>query len=236
MLGTLRWKLGSRVFRLGLRLLGYDPARVVLFSHGDWAPGDQVRWGVAAARSTPETPDGITICVISDQKAALEAEIEKQFAPAPPPAPAPNVVVEVDAATMDGFQLELGRLKTGGWLSIPQPKTLPADIDRRVKVVTIGSREVLDWFTCALRDWPRFLSLPRLEGLPTDARVLMVREEPYERTFKFLVAHPSFEPVCEGQPPPPFPGPCACSRVAIELPDGGADADSYKLNPCTTRA
>jgi hypothetical protein len=67
--------------------------------------------------------------------------------------------------------------------------------ERRVKLVEVRARDVLDWFAGAVKGWPRFVELPHIEGLPPDATVENVRENHLTKCFEFVVSHPSFDPV-----------------------------------------
>jgi hypothetical protein len=73
--------------------------------------------------------------------------------------------------------------------------------DRRFRVYMVAEWDILDAFT--LRDDPpELLELPRLPGLPDDARILAVQHDFYVKAFAFLVESASFDPVPEGQPFP----------------------------------
>jgi hypothetical protein len=101
-------------------------------------------------------------------------------------------------------------------MSRPEPPD-PAVFHRRVKIVVIPARDVLDWFLFALTGWPRCVSLPKLDGLPAGVKVLSVRENWAARTFEFLVAHHTFEVVPDGMMPPEFPEPLKRESVTVEL-------------------
>lgn len=108
----------------------------------------------------------------------------------------------------------------------------PAEIDdrvrqsrenaRRLRIVSINELDVLGWFADALSGWAgvRALSLPEIGGLPAGAVVLAVHADHLRRVFDFTVGHPSFDPVPDGDPIPPFPGPLRQWRRVIELPRG----------------
>lgn len=75
----------------------------------------------------------------------------------------------------------------------------PPDIERRVRVVRIGARDVLDWFALAVaKESPDHVVLPFVELLPEGVKVLAVQHDFATRTFEFLVAHWSFDPVPDG--------------------------------------
>jgi hypothetical protein len=103
-------------------------------------------------------------------------------------------VCEVDEETHEAFQRSLARLSD----AIPARN----DIERRVAVVRIPASHVLDWFTFAVQGYPSHVGLLKLGGLPSGVRVLSVQADWRCRTFDFLIAHESFDPVPEGQVPP----------------------------------
>lgn len=78
------------------------------------------------------------------------------------------------------------------------------DITRRVRVYSLPALDVLDWFRFGLSGWPAVVKFPVFDFEHNDghARVLAVRENFYNRTFEFVVAHPLFDPVPEGHPTP----------------------------------
>ena len=75
-------------------------------------------------------------------------------------------------------------------------------MERRVRIVSLAYRDVLEWFTCALQGWPEFVRVPRIEGVPSDAKVLGVHHNFYTHRFDFLIKHESFDLVPAGDTPP----------------------------------
>lgn len=90
--------------------------------------------------------------------------------------------------------------------------------DRRVRVVRLRYYDVLDWFTFAVKGWPTNVVLPRYDGLPDGVQVLEVRDNPHYRTIDFFLAHPSFDPVPEGQAVPEYPGRLELRYDTVTLP------------------
>lgn len=80
------------------------------------------------------------------------------------------------------------------------------ELERRIKVVCIDASNVLEWFISGLRP-PVYVRLPVIEGVPNDAKVLSVREDIYGRYFRFLISHPSFDEVADGDMIPDLTGP-----------------------------
>jgi hypothetical protein len=90
--------------------------------------------------------------------------------------------------------------------------------ERRVKVASVRQHDVLDWFVYSLSGWPEHLVLPMLVGIPADAKVECVVNNPLARTFDFLISHPSFDEVPEGDVPPGFPDPRQVEYQVVAMP------------------
>ena len=93
--------------------------------------------------------------------------------------------------------------------------------ERRVKLVSLRHGDVLDWFASAVKGWPQCITLPRLTGLPEDVTILGVHQDFHRRQFVFLVSHPSFEVVPEGQIPPDFTAHLSHSFEVVSLNGDG---------------
>lgn len=92
--------------------------------------------------------------------------------------------------------------------------------ERRVRWVRVGERDVLDWFAMASGGFPQYLTVP-VFWLPDGARVLSVHHDVYRRCFAFLVEHPSFAAVPDGEVPPAVVG--EGRRQAVEIVNFEAD-------------
>ncbi len=78
-------------------------------------------------------------------------------------------------------------------------ETATAAAEHRLKPASVGCDDVLDAFAFGLAaDLPARVRVPRMVGLPAGAAVVGVQHDFYRRTFEFLVAHPSFDPVPVG--------------------------------------
>lgn len=112
--------------------------------------------------------------------------------------------------------------------------------ERRLMLVAIREHDVLDYFTFGMTaDVPAFLSVPVVDPpLPAGVSVLRVWHDAYHRVFNFVVSHPSFPEVPDGQilPTVGFGQPLAVRRKGFMLatengrPIPTADADE----PTTT--
>jgi len=71
-----------------------------------------------------------------------------------------------------------------------------------IRIVRVNVADVLDWFTYAARWWPGYVSLPVIDGVPKEAKVIGVREDHRLRVFEFTVWHESFAAVPLGEMPP----------------------------------
>lgn len=105
------------------------------------------------------------------------------------------------------------------------PSPTPAEVDRRLMLVRVGVYEILDWFTFAAKGWPQHLVLPTISGLPPDLRIVTVRENYLTRQFEFLVAHPSFAVVPEGECPPVYAD-MKAQRMVVDLSKREAKPDA----------
>lgn len=71
--------------------------------------------------------------------------------------------------------------------------------ERRVRMVGVPYHTVLDWFTFALKGFPQCVHLPKIDGIPEDAKVLSVHHDQMMREMRFFISHPSFDEVPNGQ-------------------------------------
>lgn len=106
---------------------------------------------------------------------------------------------------------------------------------RRVKVVGVGVSDVFDWFAMALHGWPAHIGLPRINGIPRDARVLGVHHDYLRNQFRFTIEHPSFDPVADGTEPPILPG-WQGEWLLVKLPqtDSPDQPVTVEASPCTS--
>lgn len=89
--------------------------------------------------------------------------------------------------------------------------------ERRLKLVVVNRHDVLDWFTFAVKGWPETVAVPILTGLPADVQVIDVRDNYHTRQIEFMVSHPSFDPVPEGQVPPRLPDPLQQGKMVVQF-------------------
>lgn len=91
---------------------------------------------------------------------------------------------------------------------------------RRVRALRVPYRTVLHALVFSKASLPDVVEVFRVPGLPEDVEVLSVHEDYMHRTFTFILTHPSFDPVPDGQMAPLHPpGNCApyfdCEVVRI---------------------
>lgn len=77
---------------------------------------------------------------------------------------------------------------------------MSADQDRRVKILSVSADLVKQFFFCQL-ELPQWVYLCRSQ-LPPDARLVSVHANWASGAVEFMVRHPSFPPVPEGEVPP----------------------------------
>lgn len=78
-----------------------------------------------------------------------------------------------------------------------QPKLAPTE--RRVKVLPVPENLVLELLYLLQGDTPQFVIVPRMSNLPEGTKIEQVVYDPMRRAFLFLLSHPSFEIVPEGE-------------------------------------
>lgn len=103
--------------------------------------------------------------------------------------------------------------------------------DRRVRVFRIRQHDVFDWLQMAVGHLPDCLALPEAIGVPAGAKVCTVRENFERGTFDFLLWHPSFDPVPEGEIAPDG-GPDLLTRwrtVRLERGEPAGDVPVYVI-------
>lgn len=74
----MRHWLAVKIARLAFRLLGFNPANVVVIAHESWGADDAARWGVRAFYSTPDTPGDVCIMFPQGGRAAFDAAVNAQ--------------------------------------------------------------------------------------------------------------------------------------------------------------
>ena len=76
---------------------------------------------------------------------------------------------------------------------------------RRVRAVRIGASHVLQSLFLSTSRLPDYLLVCLIPGIPEGAIVRSVHNDPYSMCFVFIIEHPSFEPVLEGDVAPFHP-------------------------------
>jgi hypothetical protein len=74
--------------------------------------------------------------------------------------------------------------------------------ERRVKILPVGEQQVLTLAYMLAGDTPQFVAIPRMPNLPEGTKIEGVYHDFDRRSFLFLLSHPSFEPVMDGEPSP----------------------------------
>lgn len=95
----------------------------------------------------------------------------------------------------------------------------PVKVERRLRRVLIAAHVILDHFVIGhTARLPRFVQYPVLRGLPRDARIEGMPHFDHDRMcFSFLVSHPSFPPVPDGDIIPVIEGPMLTEYRAVEV-------------------
>ena len=95
--------------------------------------------------------------------------------------------------------------------------------DRRMKRLLVGEHQLLALLVGLGDRMPLAVRVARWPDLPTGCRLVGVHHDIYSRTFFFVLEHPSFEVVPDGELIPPLD----CEVTAVELDDVRAFSPTY---------
>jgi hypothetical protein len=100
--------------------------------------------------------------------------------------------------------------------------------DRRVRVYTIQEYEVLGAFTAFFKR-PEYLELPVALDIPVDAEYTSAFHDHYSKSICFVVRHPSFDEVPNGEYIPRFTSGVDSKRVVLLRASDKADEPVYVM-------
>lgn len=72
----------------------------------------------------------------------------------------------------------------------------------RIKVIRIPRRDLLHWFFRRGQEWPDFVSLPVCVNIPEGSQILQCQFDDLHMSLLYIVEHPSFPEVPDGEKPP----------------------------------
>ena len=137
---------------------------------------------------------------------------------ATPNAPAPVGEIRNVGGVNDYFDGVIQRLE---W-----HPAMSADADeRRQCVLWVGSRGLLDMIRMAATPTPEYVTRPVLTGLPDNVRVHSVRHDWERGQIGFVLEHPDFVPVPEGETIPRFGGPFGIAYEAVRVARDRSDKE-----------